>query len=98
MKKYILIPIVTLCLFGLFYAGILRSLFIFLLTGAIPGTTINLSPDVMFLAIIVISVILSTGMVLRNLKQAFKIYKRYISRKKLISIPAFRRPIRTRQA
>lgn len=56
MKKTVIISsLIILVLLVLSESGVLNSLLIFLLVGAIPGTSINLSPNVMLLVIGAIS-------------------------------------------
>lgn len=56
MKKAVIIgSLVFLAILVLSESGILNSLLIFLLIGAVPGTSINLSPNLMLIAIGAIS-------------------------------------------
>ena len=98
MKKYIVISLIALCLIGFFQAGIFRSLLMFVLVGAIPGTALSLSADTMVIivsAICALGVITAIGTLIPKLAG---LYRRYILRKKLLTIPAFRRQVRNRLA
>ena len=98
MKKYILTALIALAIIGFFQAGILRALMMFLLVGAIPGTTHSLSPDIMASILVAISisfVLAQLGVILPRL---VTLYRRNLLRKNLLTIPAFRRLIRIRQA
>ncbi len=98
MKKLITISLIILCLIGLFQAGILRALLMFILIGAIPGTNLSLSPDIMTGIVVAVCLAIAITALGMLTPQLVTLYSRYVLRKKLLTIPAFRRQAHTRQA
>ena len=98
MKKFILILLATLSAIGFFQAGILKSLFMFVIMGAIPGTKIILSPDTMAAIIGVIFGLVVLTILSGLLPRVASLYRRSTIRKQLLAIPAFRHQVRTHQA
>ncbi len=88
MKYLIGIGILLLCVIGIFRAEIIQALFVFLITGAIPGTNISIGGSAMFITAILLAIIFFvipfTKFVLKAIRNVFDLLDELLNERKPI--------------